>query len=98
MSHYRSTIVDNMESDPFPTINKPTLPPDDLTFSSLYVYKDDEHDFASQDDFISLSTTFKRKGEKPEKSMSGGKLLRYMDTAIGTLKYDPDKKKNKMKH
>lgn len=70
------------------------LPPDDIPFTSLYVYNDDAG-FESQPDYIQLTDTYERKSaDRPQRTG----LLRYMKTAIGQVKYDPDRpKKRKIK-
>lgn len=96
---YIVSYITDDEVDPFVLPDRPTLPPDDIDFSTLYVFKKDLETFSVQENFISLSSTFKRKEESNTAAhrTSHHKKLRYMDTQIGEVKNNPARKNKSQK-
>lgn len=68
------------------------LPPDDIAFASLYVFKKDLQ-FSKQEDFISFGSTLKRSVDiVPEKKpVVTFKKLRYVPMTTGSVKNNPDR-------
>ncbi|XP_067948291.1 ribonuclease P protein subunit p38-like [Watersipora subatra] len=88
-------IVENagkeLKEDTTQPNTQPCLLPDTIDYASLYVFKADL-DFDKQEDFISLSTSLKRRSDIASSSQEI-KKLRYMSAEIGKVKYDPNREK-----
>lgn len=73
---------------------KYNLPPEDVTFSSLYVMKNDLV-FSNEESFISLPKLYKDDNEPQAKQPRHSGQIRYMAANIKVMKSNPNKKQDK---
>jgi len=71
---------------------RPVMPPDDLDYTTLYVYKEKESKSWMSADFLQFSAS-----EPVEPVLTKGKrymdIPKYISTTVGRMKSDPNRKK-----